>query len=195
MIDFLTKNSVEILIRNGIIEESEKEVYRFGISGLYRFLMNIITSIIIGLLFGMLWQTVIFSVTYIPLRRFAGGYHAKTPGRCYFLSCLLVVCALMLLKHVTFSVTAILILIVAASAIVFIKAPVASENKPLLDQEKVLYREKARRILLLEGIIAMALTFYSVEMASCLAVAIGCCALMVMVPMFVPHKAGIKNSR
>lgn len=193
MIDLLTKNSVEILIRNGIIEESEKEVYRFGISGLYRFLMNIITSIIIGALFGMLWQTILFSAAYIPLRRFAGGYHAKTPGRCYFLSCLLVVGVLMLLKHVAFSVTAVLILIVAASAIVFIKAPVASENKPLLDQEKVLYREKARRILLLEGIAAMALTFYSVDVASCPAVAIGCCALMVIVPMFIPHKIGTKK--
>ncbi|MCI9596526.1 MAG: accessory gene regulator B family protein [Firmicutes bacterium] len=193
MIDLLTKNSVEILIKNGIIEESEKEVYRFGISGLYRFLMNIISSIIIGILFGMLWQTILFSATYIPLRRFAGGYHAKTPGRCYFLSCLLVVCVLGLLKHATFSVTAVLILTVVASVIVFIKAPVASENKPLLDQEKVWYGEKARRILLLEGIVAMALTFYSVKVASCLAVAIGCCSIMVILPMLIPHRTEIKN--
>lgn len=193
MIDLLTKNSVEILIKNGIIEESEKEVYRFGISGLYRFLMNIISSIIIGILFGMLWQTILFSATYIPLRRFAGGYHAKTPGRCYFLSCLLVVCVLVLLKHVTFSVTAVLILTVVASVIVFIKAPVASENKPLLDQEKVWYGEKARRILLLEGIVAMVLTFYSVEVASCLAVAIGCCSIMVILPMLIPHRKKAKK--
>lgn len=129
--------SVNALIKIGVIEPSEEAVYRFGINQLFLFVVNLATSLVIGFLCGMLWQSLLFSAAYIPLRRYAGGFHAKTPGRCYFLSCLLIVCVLMLLKYVAFSVTAVLVLIVAASAVVFIKSPVASANKPLLDQEKV----------------------------------------------------------
>lgn len=175
--------SVNTLIKLGVIKPSEEAVYRFGINQLFLFVVNLATSLVIGFLCGMFWQSVLFSAAYIPLRRYAGGFHAKTPGRCYFLSCLLIVCVLMLLKHVAFSVTAVLVLTVAASAVVFIKSPVASENKPLLDKEKVWYREKARRILFLEGIVAMAFTFFSVKVASCIAVAIGCCGMMVVLPM------------
>lgn len=184
---------VDMLSGNGIIEESEKEVYCFGVNQLFLSLANMLTSAAIGVICGMLWQSLLFSAAYIPLRRYAGGFHAKTPGRCYFLSCLLIVCVLMLLKHVAFSVTAVLILTVAASAVVFMKSPVASENKPLLDKEKVWYREKARKILLLEGIVAMALTFYSVTVASCIAVAIGCCGMMVMLPVRIRHNAGTER--
>lgn len=189
----LTNALVKALIEKRIIEKSEKEIYRFGISQLLFFLMGIMASFVLGILCGMLWQSLLFSAAYIPLRRYAGGFHAKTPGRCYFLSCLLIVCVLMLLKHVAFSVTAVLILTVAASAVVFMKSPVASENKPLLDREKVWYREKARKILLLEGIAAMALTFYSVTVASCIAVAIGCCGMMVMLPVRIRHNAGTER--
>lgn len=189
----LTNMLVRVLTEKRIIEKSEKEIYRFGISQLLFFLMGIAASFVLGILCGMFWQSLLFSAAYIPLRRYAGGFHAKTPGRCYFLSCLLIVCVLMLLKHVAFSVTAVLVLIVSASAVVFIKSPVASENKPLLDQEKVWYREKARRILLLEGIVAMALTFFSVKVASCIAVAIGCCGMMVVLPMFIRHNTGTEK--
>lgn len=189
----LTNALVKALIEKRIIEKSEKEIYRFGISQLLFFLMGIMASFVLGILCGMLWQSLLFSAAYIPLRRYAGGFHAKTPGRCYFLSCLLIVCVLMLLKHVAFSVTAVLILTVAASAVVFMKSPVASENKPLLDKEKVWYREKARKILLLEGIAAMVLTFYSVTVASCIAVAIGCCGMMVMLPVRIRHNAGTER--
>lgn len=189
----LTNALVKALIEKRIIEKSEKEIYRFGISQLLFFLMGIMASFVLGILCGMLWQSLLFSAAYIPLRRYAGEFHAKTPGRCYFLSCLLIVCVLMLLKHVAFSVTAVLILTVAASTVVFMKSPVASENKPLLDKEKVWYREKARKILLLEGIAAMVLTFYSVTVASCIAVAIGCCGMMVMLPVRIRHNAGTER--
>ena len=91
----MVKSSVERLIRNGIIKESERELYYFGVNGLCLFLVNIATSVIIGILFGMLWQSLLFSAAYIPLRSYAGGYHAKTPGMCYILSTILIACVLM----------------------------------------------------------------------------------------------------
>ena len=96
----MVKSSVERLIRNGIIKESERELYYFGVNGLCLFLVNIATSVIIGILFGMLWQSLLFSAAYIPLRSYAGGYHAKTPGMCYILSTILIACVLMVMVHI-----------------------------------------------------------------------------------------------
>lgn len=177
------KASVNALVKLGVIERSEEELYCFGINRLFLFVVNLATSLIIGLICGMLWQSILFSAAYIPLRRYAGGYHAKTPGRCYCLSCLLILCVLMLLKYVNFSMAAVLMVLAVSSVVIFIKAPVASVNKPLSDKETIVYKKKARMILTMEGIGAAVLAFYFMDVASCLAVAVGCCGVMVAMPV------------
>ena len=155
MINLLVKTSVERLIRKGIIDESERELYCFGANGLYCFLINIITSMAIGALFGMLWQSLLFSAAYIPLRSYVGGYHAKTPGMCYFLSTLLIARVLVVLKYVPFSTDGMYIDLVVSTAVIFLKAPVESENKPLSARERQEYGRKAKGIALIELLICV----------------------------------------
>ena len=90
MIDRVVSIVVNSLIKNDLLQKSEVELYRFGIKRLLLFCINVITTIIIGIICNMLWQSVVFSIAYIPLRRYAGGYHAKTPQKCYLLSVLLI---------------------------------------------------------------------------------------------------------
>lgn len=183
MINLLAKSSVERLIRNGIIAESERELYNYGVNGLYLSFINIVTSGIIGILFGMLWQSLLFSVAYIPLRSYAGGYHAKTPGRCYFLSTLLIACVLVVLKYVPFSMEGMYIALVIATAVIFVKAPVESENKPLNDRELKMFRTKARKILISETLLALILVAAHLsDVAECILLAILCSAGMLILP-------------
>lgn len=182
----LVEASVSALIRRGIVDESERELYRFGINGLFLFVVNIITSIAIGILCGMLWQSLLFSAAYIPLRRYAGGYHAKTPGRCYCLSVLLILCVLMILKYVAFSSLGVLAVLVVSAVIIFIKAPVASENKPLSQAEQAAYQKRARIILLAEIIVTFLLMPSFISAAGCMAVAVGCSAFMTVIVLKRP---------
>ncbi|MFR7986233.1 MAG: accessory gene regulator B family protein [Clostridia bacterium] len=180
MLNFMVKSSVERLIRNGIIKESERELYYFGVNGLCLFLVNIATSVIIGILFGMLWQSLLFSAAYIPLRSYAGGYHAKTPGMCYILSTILIACVLMVIKYAPLSTMGMHTALLASMIVIFVKAPIESENKPLSKRERAVYRRKARWLVLLEISISLIAWNLFTTSVKCIIAAVGCCAMMII---------------
>ena len=74
------------LCGRGVIAESEAALYRYGFDMALTMLLNIISTAAVGLIFGMVFESIAFLVCYIPLRSYAGGYHSETPLRCYFLS-------------------------------------------------------------------------------------------------------------
>ena len=49
-------------------------------------LLNLISTIVIGVIVGKVFESIAFLVFYIPLRSYVGGYHASTPRSCYFIS-------------------------------------------------------------------------------------------------------------
>jgi accessory gene regulator B len=86
---------VEVLVNNDIINNDEKIIYKYGIEQGSLIVINIITTVIIGMLFGMVIESIVFMFTYIPLRTYAGGYHAKNQLLCYFISIIMITVALL----------------------------------------------------------------------------------------------------
>ena len=80
-------------------DEEKIELYEFAIYILFSSALHIGSMLIIGWLFGMMIESIIFYVSFILIRKFAGGYHAKTPLKCYFLSVLTIVISLLVLKY------------------------------------------------------------------------------------------------
>jgi len=66
------------LVSNKIINSEDSELYTYGLQQGALMFLNILTIVFVGRMLGMLWQSVVFMVTYIPLRTYAGGYHART---------------------------------------------------------------------------------------------------------------------
>lgn len=71
--------------------DNDKIVYLYGLSAGITILENIVITLILGYIFGNLIQTMIFLLSYIPLRSYAGGYHAKTEQVCFIFSTLLII--------------------------------------------------------------------------------------------------------
>lgn len=179
----LIEASVTTLIKKGIIDSSERDLYLFGINQLFLFIINFTTSVVIGLICGMLWQSVLFSLAYIPLRRYAGGYHAKTPGRCYILSIILILSALTLINIIKTIDAAVICCFIISAIIIFIKAPVASSNKPLNSKEKTAFARRTRIILLVELLVTIIVSQFNLEAAICLIIAICCGSLMIVISL------------
>ncbi len=74
------------LVRSNVIEAEDAEIYIYGINQILVSVLNVLSALIIGLILGTFFEVVVFMAAYIPLRIFAGGYHAKTPLRCYIFS-------------------------------------------------------------------------------------------------------------
>lgn len=184
MISSITDHLVEVFVRNSIIKEDERDLYRFGMNHLFRFLLNVITAIVIGIIFQMVWQSILFSITYIPLRQYAGGFHATTPGRCFVLSTLLIACALLAVSLVPWGEASVFLAsMVLSGSVILLRAPVESVNKPLDEKEYVVFRKKSRVIALIElgcAIICIYLGF--VQGAGCILTALLAAAVMVCIP-------------
>ena len=121
-------------------------------------------------------------ITYIPLRSYAGGFHAKTKFRCFIYSNLLVVLVLGLIKFLAGYTYFMLVAgIIGAGCIIFL-APVEDQNKPLDEKEVEVYGKKARRMLLLDIVFAGILKFLSFDRCVT-AVLVSICTLSVILVM------------
>jgi len=146
----ITNNIVTRLVKNGEITAEDKEIYEYGLRHIANMFINVATTVLIGCIFNMIWHSLIFMISYIPLRSNAGGYHAKTPFRCYIFSVIMTVCFLLNVKYFPQNHILILILILISGITIFILAPIGDENKPLDGIEIKVFKKRTRIILFIE---------------------------------------------
>lgn len=138
------------LVNKNIIKKEEVEIYQFGIANFMMKAIHLISYTIIGFAFRQLPALIVFLAAFIPLRECSGGYHAKTPFRCYIISCITVASFLCLLLFLPQGSKYSILIGVFSSLILFPAVPVESENKPLSDAEKTYYKSKAGFIIIIE---------------------------------------------
>lgn len=151
----LSECITQSLIDNQIIESEERELYRYGIQEGLTIVLNLVTTLLIGLLCDMIWQSIVFTVAYIPLRSFAGGYHAKTTIGCYIFSIVLITAVLLTMKLLPISSFVCCIMLLCSGVCIFVLAPVENHNKPLDDVELTVYGRRTRWITVLEIMLAL----------------------------------------
>lgn len=130
------------LIRNNVIDNCSREIYLFGVEQFLTIVLNIVTTLAIGIVLGELWQSLLFVLLFMALRTYAGGYHASTPMGCYLLTSSIIAIALSVLKYIEINIFVCVGLLIISGVVILILSPVASENKPLDNIEFVIYRKK-----------------------------------------------------
>lgn len=141
------------LVRSNVIKEEDAEIYIYGINQIFVSVLNVSSALIIGLILGMFFESVIFMAAYIPLRSFAGGYHAKTPLKCYIFSVAMLIVVLTGMKHLSMADLVCYVLLVVAALIVLVFSPVEDKNKPLDEAEKKAYKRRTVLITVVELLI------------------------------------------
>ena len=156
----LSSKAANWLEQNGIISSSDRELYEYGLRQMFITILNILTTLLIGLALGMILQAVVFILTYIPVRIYAGGFHASNPQRCWLISAIMLLIVLCILKYMPklfFQYISALSLI--AGVMIALISPVEDLNKPLDDEEKRIYHLKVIIIILFEIVMAIILYF------------------------------------
>jgi len=154
MINNISKKMVDRLLRKEMIMQEDYEIYLFGLSQLLVTLLDVVTCIVIGIVFGSLLQTLLFLTAFMGIRSYAGGYHASTPLRCYVLTIFMITVSVVALKYIEWNVWVLLGALVVASIIILLLAPVDTENKPIDDVEYVYFRKMTIRVLSIEVLLA-----------------------------------------
>lgn len=134
---------VENLHKEELISEEDKIIYLFGLKELISLIINVFTIILIGIIFGELIGVMFFTISFMTLRKYAGGYHAPTPVRCYMMTYTVLAGSAIVLKNIDFSNGVIILGLCISAAVILMMSPVECKNKPLDSLEKKIYRKKA----------------------------------------------------
>ncbi len=148
---------VNNLVHSGVIKEEDAEIYIYGINQILTSVLNVSSALIIGLIFGVFPEIAVFMAAYIPLRSFAGGYHAKTPLSCYVFSVIMLIVVSIGLKYLHLADWVYYAVFVAATLVVLVLSPVEDRNKPLAEIEQKVYKRRTILIAAVELTLAMLL--------------------------------------
>lgn len=165
-----------------VIVSEDKEIYRYGVQQGLNLAFNLLTTLVIGAVCGMFWESILFMAAYMPLRSFAGGYHAKTHLRCYLYSIVMITVVLLIIRFLPVGRIIYSCLMLVGGIVIFLLAPVEDKNKPLDDEEQRVYCIRTRVILVLEGsVLLVSILLQFKPFYSAISLAIFCLGVLVLV--------------
>ena len=146
----LSRKIGDNLVQSNIVNAEDAEIYIYGLNQIFVSILNLSSALIIGLIFGVFFEIAVFMAAYIPLRSFAGGYHARTPLRCYFYSVMMLVIVSIGMKYPYMTDWVYYVVLAAAALVVIVLSPVEDKNKPLDEIEHKVYKKRAIIIAAIE---------------------------------------------
>lgn len=142
------------MVERGIIKEEEQEIYQFGIRNGMILLLNIVTAFLIGLLTAKLPVVAVFTLSFMVLRSYTGGYHSDSRVFCYIGSNLVLFIPVYTEELFLKAPDMVLILfLILASGIILMLSPMHSKNRKLDEKEQKHFGIRARLITVAQLII------------------------------------------
>lgn len=178
---YISEKLTDKLIKMQLVDDEEKDLYVYGFQQGFLLLFNMITVVIIGFIFNMIWQSVVFMVAYSLLRAYAGGFHTSTQLRCYLFSVAMIISVLWLIKRIPLIGFICFIITMIASVIIFLLAPIEDQNKPLCQVEQAVFKKRTN--IILKILIAFIGVFWLIglkQISICISVALGVLSLMLI---------------
>ncbi len=140
MLKKLSKKISALLVANNIVQIDQQDAYIYGLEIFLQQVVFFFIIFILALITRTILLSFIFVVVYKVLRQYTGGFHCKTSGKCLIVSVLTYI-PLIFLYYFNNPLVDIIVGIVAliSSFVIFVFAPVESENKSLDQNEKRKY--------------------------------------------------------
>lgn len=160
MINSLAEKLVKKLLSNGTIGADDEELYVYGLFILLSQLMFFVITAVFGLVLGCVLESIIFYISFQFIRKYAGGYHASTEGRCELMSTLSIFACIVVIrlsKQFDFQM-ALLIAAAICAVCIFCFCPLDTPEKPLSDKEFKYFR-KISLIILFVIVTAMVVSY------------------------------------
>ena len=163
MLQSVTASITEIFLKKNIVQENDKEVFKYGFELMLVTFITVISIIGIAVVFKCFLEVIIFIGFFAVLRRNAGGWHASTYIKCFFMSVSTCFGSVYIAKFMTGNSLYLIILGGISFYCVFRYAPVESKNKPLNNDQKERLKFKSRVILIIEILIILVIYYFNNE--------------------------------
>ncbi len=190
MIKRLSENIVNWQVGKSILSNKQSALYQYAYEVMLNFVINILIAILIAITLNVPMQVFVFLASYMPLRSYCGGYHAKTNGGCTIVSTILIL-VVCLIERVLTGVLGTLIIPVCfaiSGVFIYVYAPAADKNKPLDEIEIEHYRKKSRFVWLVEALIGMVFWYFGLRTSAVIAISHIILSLMLVYGVFKNKK-------
>ena len=141
---------VKRLLVDGLVSEEEAEIVSYGLESLKNNLTGFFLIVLAGICLNCFPESIVLGLMTFPLRKNAGGYHAKTRVKCTILSVVMVVMVLEGIVKACWPEKVYILVMLVCAGVIMILAPVENSNKRLDGLEKKVYRQRTRKILVAE---------------------------------------------
>lgn len=151
MISQLSEIAVDTIFSESKLSQDDRELYVYGFFMLFSKLAYFFLTIMFGILFGTLIESILFYIMFSTIRSFAGGVHASKESTCTIWTSLLLFISVASIKVcIIFSAWVMpLVLLLSGTICIIVLCPLDTEAKRLTDHEKRRYRRKSIVSLLL----------------------------------------------
>lgn len=143
MISKIAQKIVDALCVASVVDEEDKELYTYGFFVLVSRIFFFLVTIIWGIAFGILWESILFYFIFTVIRSYAGGVHASKESSCTLYTSLAMLISTMIIKmflYMEMTVVSAMILLIGYVLIV-IFSPLDTNEKPLDDNERRKYKK------------------------------------------------------
>jgi len=146
------------LTEYNVIKKEDADICRYGIEVFCLSVLEILSVVLISVFMKNFLYTIMFFIGFIPLRLYAGGYHASTKLRCYLLLLAVYVVFTIVMKYIPTSavICTEAVLTVFTAAMVLLFSPMIDSKKNISDKERKYFRKIALIAVLTETAIMIA---------------------------------------
>ena len=157
MISRISSKIAFFFVSNRIIEKDKEEIYSYGLELLISQMISILSVLLIGALIGHFVDVLVFLIVFIPLRTYAGGYHAESHIRCLIalvanVAVVIIINTLIAAQHI-FALC--LALFIPSLIFLLAIAPAEHINKPLEPYERKRNKRISVAIFCMEEILSV----------------------------------------
>lgn len=137
----------QVLNEKEILEN--RDIIQYAMIQLRDYIVGILVTVLVGYKMKIVFQSVLFLILFIPLRMYAGGYHASSRFRCGMMSVILLLLSFTCIKYEILPGFLGIWMGGAEGGLLYFLIP--EDGIYSLDaEEKMVYRKRGRKIILLE---------------------------------------------
>lgn len=162
-----TDSIVQWLVNENIISEQETDVYQYCVQTFLFQLLLYCTIFLLAIYLDVLGLTIAYYLGFLPIRYVAGGYHASTHVRCFFMTLSLYIVSLTVCVYIEqiFVYKLFLLCVTIAYLLILWAAPVDHKNHPFSPREKDSFRRKSYIITTIVVTISVLVLIISTNLA------------------------------
>lgn len=174
MITGISKAITKLLLSNGYLAEMDIDETIYGLfSNLSKILFAFI-CLSFGIVFNCIVESIFFYISFLFVKKYAGGFHASTESRCIIISTASILLSVWFIsfgKTSSLRRNVIFVLAIISGAIISFLAPISTAEKPIsLNEAK---RFRLFSFLRVVGLLLLCgLLYYYSKLSVCIAICI-----------------------